>query len=365
MKDMLALRANAGSTMAALERIPRPEVGPRDVLIKVRSAGLAPGVFTMLKMGLLRQLPTTIGHECAGEVEEVGADVQAFQPGDRVRMHPTMSCGRCRFCLTGLDQMCAKAAMVGFVSFGAEPVPEFRDYHPGALAEYVRVPMDYVDMLPDNVSFDVGAKVHDLANAIRCLKAAELPPASTLMILAATGTMGTAAIKLASLFGVARLVLVGRSTDRVEMLRGLTTLPVDVIAADAFADSPDPAAALRARVAELLPKSADAILDFAPNGSNFWTAVESLGTNGTFVHMGGSTQPFPFPLTAMLRHCWRVIATRNHSRDDARMALELLASGQLQVDELISHQFALRDIDKAITAMTSREQPMWWAVIHP
>ncbi|WP_407674858.1 alcohol dehydrogenase catalytic domain-containing protein [Phaeobacter gallaeciensis] len=362
---MLAYRANGADVPAGLETVPVPECGPGDVLIKVKSAGLAPGVFTLLKMGMLHQAPTTIGHEGAGIVEAIGDQVRDFKVGDRVRMHPTMSCGRCKHCLTGVDQMCAQAAMVGFVAFGQNPVPEFREYHPGALAEYVRLPARYVDPLPDNVSFDVGSKVQDLANAVRCLKAASLLPDATVMIFAATGTMGTAAIKLAPFFGISRLVLVGRSSERLEKLRAITDLPVDLVATDVFEGEEDPAADLSGKVMSLLPGGADAILDFAPQGANFWPAVAGLGTNGAFVHMGGATQPFPVPLIGMLRNCWRVIATRNNSREDARMVLELLGSGRLEVDELVTHRYPLKEAETAIEAMTSRSQAMWWAVVNP
>ena len=104
-------------------------------------------------------------------------------------------------------------------------------YHDGGLADYILAPHWLIDVLPDNVSFDVAAKVHDLANAVPALKLTALPLGGTLVITAATGTMGTATIKLASFFGAGRLILVGRSAERLEAVRPLAgSLPVETVA---------------------------------------------------------------------------------------------------------------------------------------
>lgn len=365
MADMLAYHAEQGAKEAELRRIPVPDVTSGDVLIKLHASSVVPGVFSLLKQGMLRQAPTTLGHEGAGVVTKVGAGVRDIREGDRVRIHPTMSCGRCSYCLTERDAMCPQAAMVGFVAFGPNPVADFREYHQGCLAEYVRVPARYVDKLPDNISFEIGAKVHDLANAIRCMKAAELRPGSTVMIFAATGTMGVSAIKLARYFGVSRLVLVGRSAARLEPLKKLSDIPTDCIAINDLPQGEEYDNALRGKVMEVLPKGADAILDFAPHGSNFWPAISGLATGGAFVHMGGSATLFPVPLVMMMRSCWRIITTRNHSREDARLALDLLSSGRLVVDDLISHRFPLDRVEDGIRIMSTRSEPMWWAIVNP
>jgi len=365
MTDMLAYRAEQGAKEAELRRVPVPDVTSGDVLVKIHASSVVPGVFTLMKQGMLRQAPTTLGHEGAGVVSKVGVGVHDIKEGDRVRIHPTMSCGRCAYCLTGRDAMCPQAAMVGFIAFGPNPVSEFREYHQGCLAEYVRVPARYVYKLPDNVSFEVGAKVHYLANAIRCMKVAELRPGSTVMIFAATGTMGVSAIKLARYFGISRLVLVARSKERLEPLKALTDIPVDCIATNDLPQGEEYENALRGKVAQVLPRGAEAILDFAPHGSNFWPALSGLATDGTYAHMGGAAMPFPVPLVMMMRGCWRVVTTRNHSREDARLALDLLSTGRLSVDELVSHRFTLDRVDDAVRIMSTRSDPMWWSIVNP
>src|SRR5947208_1264874 len=136
MKTMKALRATAGETKPRLEEIPVPDVDGHDVLVRVVSAGFAPGMFSLLEMGKLKHLPMTLGHEAAGTVTEIGKDVSGFKVGDRVRLHPTMSCGHCIYCVTDRQQMCNGAAMIGFAAFGSEPVSGYERYRDGGLAEY-------------------------------------------------------------------------------------------------------------------------------------------------------------------------------------------------------------------------------------
>ena len=95
--QMRALRANKQSERPRLERVDIPEVGPQDVLIKVASAGLVPGNMAMLKIGRLTTLPTTLGHNVAGIVEKIGELVDTVEVGERVRLHPNLSCGTCNY----------------------------------------------------------------------------------------------------------------------------------------------------------------------------------------------------------------------------------------------------------------------------
>ena len=365
MTLMKAFRALDGEKTGKLVDIEIPKVGADDVLIKVKSAGLAPGVFNLLQAGMLKNLPMTLGHEIAGEVVETGSDVDNVVVGARVRVYSNMSCGTCKYCASDREQMCDKGAIVGFAAFGDKQTKTYIDHKDGGFAEYICVPAFYVDELPKNVNYDVGAKMTDLASAMRCLKAAELPAGSTLIIIAATGSMGTSSIKLAEFFGVARLVLIGRSSERLEALRGLSKIPMDMIALDKLGDDWTEKKALAQAVARTTRGQADAILDYGAHGPDMWQALAGLATNGSFVHMGGNRAVLPVPMIGVMQNCWRIIGTRNHTRSDSDLVLKLLADGSLNVDELITHNFPLAKIEEAVSALQSRSLPIWMAVINP
>ncbi|GAA2204455.1 zinc-dependent dehydrogenase [Nonomuraea monospora] len=356
---MLALRARSSGAEPRLERIPVPQPGPDDVLVEVRSAGLAPGVLGLLKLGRFRHLPSTLGHEAAGVVTRVGAGVTGFGAGDRVRIHPNLTCRACVHCRTDREQMCPEQAMIGHAGFGSGPMPLYERYHDGGLAEYVRAPAWLVDRLPDGVGFDVAAKVPDLANAVRALRTAAPLHTGTVVVTAATGCMGSATVRLAHLFGVTRLILLGRSRERLRSVAALASVPVETVALDETGG-------LTRRLRRLVPGGADAVIDYLPDQARLWEVVSgALGVGGTLVHMGTDPAPHPVSFAAMMANCWRFTGLRGSARGDAHRVLALLGAGVLTADELITHRFPLERVDAAISAMRGREHPMWMTVVHP
>ncbi|MQY09677.1 alcohol dehydrogenase catalytic domain-containing protein [Actinomadura macrotermitis] len=366
MSEMKAARAHKGSDVLHLERVPVPEPGEHDVLVRVAAAGLAPSTMKLLAAGMFRHLPTVPGHEAAGTVERVGSGVDPALLGRRVRVHPMLSCGECGYCTSDRQQMCAEAAMIGQGAFGTGALELYARYHDGGLAEFVRAPHWLIDEIPDNVSFDLAAKVHDLGNAVRALKCAGDLGAATVVVTAATGTMGTATIMLAEHFGIGRLVLVGRSAERLRAARELVPhLRADTIALEDLGPDWQTAGGLTARIRELVPAGPEAVLDYLPGGPGGEQALRSLANGGVFVHMGGNPAPIAVPMRETMLGCWRFVGTRACTRGDTDTVLSLLASGKLQAERLITHRFALDDIGAALTALNERSEPMWMGVIRP
>ncbi|WP_245548295.1 alcohol dehydrogenase catalytic domain-containing protein [Nocardia pneumoniae] len=320
----------------------------------------------LLKEGAFKHLPTTLGHEAAGTVAAVGTQVRGIAIGDRVRVHPNLNCRNCVYCRTDRDMMCDQQAMIGHAAFSAVPMPLYDEYHDGALAEYVRVPHWLTDPLPDSVGFDVGAKVHDLANAVRALKSADLPLGATVVVTAATGTMGTATVKLAEHFGISRLILVGRSAQRLHSVEALAgRVDTDCLALEDLDGDWSSTGGLTRRLRDLVPDGAHAVIDYIPDGPATAQAMAGLATGGTLVHMGANRAPLPFPAMAMMANCWRFVGTRACTRTDAREVLQLLASGAVNIDDLITQRFALVDAVTAVDAMLRRSEPMWMTVVNP
>ncbi len=366
MTTMLALQAHARTEALVLDDIPIPTPGPLDVIVKVVSAGIAPGIIRLLAMGGFNMLPTTLGHEAAGTVAEIGSEVKGFAVGDRVRMHPHLNCRNCRYCLSDREMMCTQQTVIGFASFHPVPTSLYAEYHNGGLAEYVRVPYWLLDPLAESISFDLAAKVHDLANAVRALKLADLPLGATLAITAPTGAMGTGSIKLAASFGVARLILIGRDGDRLRSAATLAgDIPTDVVTLTELDDDWETTDALPQRLRELAPQGVDAVLDYMPSGPVVGKVMAALATGGALVHMGANFAPLQVSAGVLMQNCARFIGTRACTRSDARQVLELLSSGQLVADDLLTHRFPLKDAIEAVDAIQRRAEPMWMTVVNP
>jgi D-arabinose 1-dehydrogenase-like Zn-dependent alcohol dehydrogenase len=134
---MAALRAvrltQPGQPLRQME-VNVPPVGPRDVLVRVKAAGICHSD-AHYRAGLspVRPLPVTLGHEVAGVVERAGEEVTRLKPGDRVCLHYMVTCGDCLYCNAGNEQFCTSGQMIGRARTppAAIPVRAVRDPGPG------------------------------------------------------------------------------------------------------------------------------------------------------------------------------------------------------------------------------------------
>ena len=305
---MLAARAHQGATELSLEDLPRPEVGPGEALIKVASAGLAPGVLTLWQLGRYPILPRTLGNEAAGWVAEVGPGVTEFSLGDRVRLHPNLSSGACEYCLTDREQMCSAHSVIGQGIYGSAAMPLYERYHHGALAEFVLAPVRLIDSLPEEISFDAAAKIHDIADAARVLRTANLPPGGTGVLTAATGTIGTAAVRMAKFFGISRLIAVARSSARLHQIRELEPDLVQTIALEDL--DLEQAGALTEAIRRLAPAGSRRGHRLPAGGTSYLATTTGLqgavyvGTQPSALYRsvdGGESSPSCRPCTRSLR----------------------------------------------------------------
>lgn len=348
-------------TSFVIEEIADPTPGPTDVVVRVAAAGLAPGIFNLLRMGSLPLFPTIVGHEIAGTVVEVGSQADTALTGKRVRVHPMLGCGRCEYCTSDREMMCSANSMIGHAVFGPDAMGLYERYHNGGLAQLVVVPQAQVDELPDQVGFDLGAKVHDFAMAVRALTLAALPPASTLVVTAATGAMGTATILLAREFGVARIVAVGRDEARLEAVRQLDPDRVRplVLGAD------DPPEVVVGKVRAVDPAGAHAVIDYLPEGPGLAKVFGGIRYGGRIVHMGMNKVPFAIPQIAVAFNCISFVGTRSCTRHDALTALRILGQDPERYDRLVTHRFDLSEANQAKELLQSRSEPLWMLVVHP
>src|SRR5437660_12624054 len=142
---MKAVRLVQPGRRLEAQEIPIPHVGPHDVLVRVKAAGICHSD-AHYRAGKSRvdPLPLTLGHEVAGIVERTGDAVSRFKIGERVCLHYLATCGACEFCQTGSEQFCATAAMIG----------KYRD---GGFAEFIVMPARSVFHLPEEIPFEHGA----------------------------------------------------------------------------------------------------------------------------------------------------------------------------------------------------------------
>lgn len=357
-KMMQALRLKDQTSPLKIETVAIPKAGPQDVIIKIAMSSLTPGVEVLSRMRPF-PAPKTIGHEAAGIVADIGKDVTKFKIGDRVRLEPFISCGQCRNCQSGTDNLCVRSAMIGLTKF-EENSPVHDEYSDGGVAEYVRAPYWNVDPIPDNVAFEAAVKMPDLATGLQALKSMQAPPDSTVAIIGATGTMGTVVLRIADQFPIKKIILIGRSKERLESIRSLTKIKTEILSVEPVKDE---GGNVVQRLHQLAPEGISGIIDLAPVGDTFAQALPALTPGGTAVHIGGNTKPLPIPLRVVMTNGWHLTGNRGYTREDTVQLTKWLAEGKLNIDDLVTHRFGMDEFQRILDIMDNRKEFMLMNII--
>jgi NADPH:quinone reductase-like Zn-dependent oxidoreductase len=208
----VVVREHGSTDVLRFDERPVPAPGPGEVRVRVEACALN-HLDTWVRRGVPGHtfpLPLIPGSDVAGVVEALGPGVANANPGDRVAVAPGVSCGVCRACLSGRDQLCPSYGILG----------ETRD---GGYAEQIVVPARNLIAIPDTMSFPDAASVslvfmtawHMLV--ARC----ELRPGEDVLVHAAGSGIGTAAIQIARLFGARRVIAVASTPEKLEKARAL------------------------------------------------------------------------------------------------------------------------------------------------
>lgn len=221
---MKAIRFVGPNKPLEMREIPIPEIGDRDVLVKVKAAGICHSdVHYRAGTSPVRPVPLTLGHEVAGVVAKCGAHVANVKAGDRVCLHYNVTCGDCFHCSTGNDQFCGKCLMIGH-------------YTDGGFAEYIAVPARNAIHLPDEIPFAQGATLMCAsATSFHALKKSRLKMGERVAILG-VGGLGQSAVQLARAFGALEVFAVDINEQKLALAERYGAIPVNAKRADAVAE---------------------------------------------------------------------------------------------------------------------------------
>ena len=136
---------------------PKPTIGPSDLLVKIKKTAICGTDLHIYHWDKWAEktipVPMTVGHEFVGVVEEVGKDVTAFKPGDRISGEGHLICGQCRNCRAGKLHLCRNTLGVGV-------------NRTGCFAEYLAIPASNAFIVPPEISDDVASFLDPLGNAV-------------------------------------------------------------------------------------------------------------------------------------------------------------------------------------------------------
>jgi 2-desacetyl-2-hydroxyethyl bacteriochlorophyllide A dehydrogenase len=297
-----------------------PAVGERDVLVRVRAAGICHSD-AHYRSGRCstKELPVTLGHEAAGVVEAVGPEVEGFASGDRVCLHYLATCGSCSFCIEGQEPFCPTGEMMG----------KLRD---GGHAEHVVMPARSVFRLPAEIPFEHGAVMMcSSSTAFHALEKARVAAGDTVAVFGAGG-LGVSAIQLARARGAEAVFAVDVAPDRLALAEKLGAIPVDAAAADPVA-----------RIRELTDgRGVAAALELVGLALTSRQAVQSLAVQGRAALAGIPEGPFEVDSFAeVIGKEAEIVGVSDHLASELPALMELARCGDLDLSHAITETVPL------------------------
>ncbi len=303
-----------------IERQPVPAIGPREILVKIAACGVCSG--DVMDWYIRAKAPLVLGHEPAGTVVAVGAEVSAFAPGDRVALHHHAPCFVCPRCRRGLFSLC--------------PTWKKSRLDPGGMAEYVRVPEENLAdtlKLPDRVSFADATLVEPTACAVKGIKKSGLQPGETVLVTG-MGTMGMLNLLVARAYGAGKVIAADLVDWRLEQALRLGADAVINVGRENLAK----------KLAELTGNEMAERVIVGPAATGAMAqGIRACAPGGTVLLFSPSPPGDTLEIEPHFIYFNEITIACSYSCGpyDTREALELIGRGKVRATDLVTHRFPL------------------------
>jgi len=322
-----------------VKEAPMPCMDDDSVLVRVRACAVCGSDIRIYHHGNSRVvLPQVIGHEIAGEVVETGKNVTKFKPGDRVAIGADVPCGECVFCEAGIGNNCQINYAMGY---------QFA----GGFAEYVplnRIVVNYgpVHIIPEHVSYDEAALAEPLGCVLNALGLSGIKLGDSVVVIGA-GPIGCMIVEMARKMGSTKIIVVQRSRPRLEMAKKF--------GADVYICSSEEDAVERVKE-ETGGLGADVVITSNSSPEAQTDAIKMARNRARVNFFGGLPRDKSLvALDTNLIHYKELFVHGAHGAMPVHhmKAVELIASGIIDMKKYISHRFSLDDIRGAFATAES------------
>jgi len=327
--------------------MPVPEIGPDDVLVRVRACGICGSDVHGFDGSTGRRIPPLVmGHEAAGEVAQTGANVHDLAPGDRVTFDSTIYCGQCYFCSRGDVNLCDNRQVLG-VSPG-----EYRRH--GAFAEYVSVPRRIMYRLPDNLTYEQAALIEAASVAVHAVNLTPLELGASGVVVG-SGMIGLLTLQALRAAGCAHVISIDVEDSRLAMARSLGA--TDTI----NSKSTDAAAAIRELTGG---RGADVAIECVGATDPIRTAIASVRKGGAVTLVGNIAPTAELPLQSVVTRQIRVQGSCA-SCGEYPAVIDLMSRGMIQVDPMISAVAPLGEGPSWFSRLYRHEPGLMKVILRP
>jgi (R,R)-butanediol dehydrogenase/meso-butanediol dehydrogenase/diacetyl reductase len=328
MGTMLAARY-LGPDRIEARQVLLPEIAPGEALVRVEACGFCGSDINIVAGTHPRaQAPLTIGHELSGSIVEIAEPTAGLAVGDRVTTYPLISCGVCYACTHGNPHVCRQLRLFGF------------DID-GGMAEFVKLPVDSLMKLPDDMPASIGALIEPLAVAVHGVHRVQLDGVNVVAVLGA-GPIGILTALVAKQTGIPHVRISDVLPARLELATslGLTAVPAGAL--------------LRAEIMNVSDQNgADVVYECAGHPSSAKEMTALVRSRGTIVNLGVFKRPVEVDLQAINFKEVEIVGSRVYERKDFQAAIEMAMS--LPLASIISREFSLDDVSDAFRLFRAGE----------
>lgn len=329
----IVLHSKGSADSLKYEEVQTPKINDDEVLVKLKAASVNHLDIWVREGNVPGNYPIILGCEGAGDVAEIGKNAKGFNKGDKVLVHPRITCGKCEHCFEGNDNLCKNARQLGVTI-------------DGCYAEYVKVPQENLYLLNDKISYEEAASVPiTFGTAYRALiSLAKIKVGETVLIMAAGSGVGTAAIQIAKLAG-AKVIAAAGNDEKLDKCRELgADLLVNYYRNQNFDEE----------IKHLTNgNGADAVIEQI-GGNILPKALNCLKKGGRLVTLGTTAgNKVEIDVQHFYRNNLAMLGTSGTTHREVRAAFDLVKDGKLK--PIIDRTFPLKDASLAHKYMEERK----------
>lgn len=327
-----------------IEEMPKPAIGDDEVLVEMKACGICGS--DLMDWYLKGRAPLVLGHEPTGIIVDKGNKVKDFEAGDRIFVHHHVACLECHYCLRGDYTLCKRFHETNI--------------KPGGFAQYFRVPRANLEIdtlkIPASVSFEEGTLIEPVGCCLRALKKCNLERGDSVVIIGA-GNTGIIHLMLAKILRAKKTIVSDFIDYRLEMAK---KFGADVTI------NPKKEDFVETVIAETEERGADLSIVTAPNVKAYEAGIKACRKGGRLCvfaptlpgeHIQVSPKELFFNET-------KIIPSYSTSHIETKEALELIASGKLNANDLITHRFRLNEISEAFRVALDSEKSLKVVVLN-
>ena len=339
-----------GDKQTAIEERKLRKVGPKDAVVKVDYCGICGSdLHAWSAGGAVYEYGTLMGHEATGTVEEAGPDVLGLKPGDRVAINGFTPCGQCVACRNGLANACLNNMIR---TIGQTSVLD------GAFADYIWLPdVDVTAVkMPDGLSSAEGAFTEPAATVVHAIRISRFQVGDTVAVVGA-GPIGLLCISALQAAGAGQVIVSQSPGPRAELAMKF--------GASAVINPRDESNPVGEQIRGLTDGGADIVIECAGSPPALQQSIDMARPGGQVILVGVNEQPTPIIPTTLIFGEIDVKGSLAWDHKDFRIAVDFMASGQVDVKPLISDTIRLADIQKKGFERLNEDRSLIKVLVEP